>query len=159
MVVIPPPLFIPLVVAVRCCCCCCCFLPIAIRAFNDLCTADSDSASSDAVASSKMSSRGERRTAREIATRWRWPPLSREPFSPTLASKPPGIEEIKSKACARFAACSTAAREGGGDTPRAMFSRIDRSRSTHSWSTKPMLRRRSLTFKVFKSRPPIEMLP
>ena len=54
------------------------------------CTSVSLSASSDDVASSSSSSGASRRIARAIAMRWRWPPDSVTPRSPTGVSKPCG---------------------------------------------------------------------
>ena len=42
------------------------------------------------VASSRMTSRASARNARAIASRWRWPPLSRTPSSPTGVAYPAG---------------------------------------------------------------------
>ena len=47
--------------------------PVAMRSKVALMAASVEG-SSDAVASSRMSSAGSRRTARAIARRWRWPP-------------------------------------------------------------------------------------
>ena len=44
------------------------------------------SLSSDEVASSRIRMRGSARIARAIATRWRWPPESFTPRSPTIVS-------------------------------------------------------------------------
>ena len=43
-------------------------------------------ASTDAVASSSTSTRGSTRKARAMAMRWRWPPDSVKPRSPTTVS-------------------------------------------------------------------------
>ena len=44
------------------------------------------SLSSEDVASSRIRMRGSARIARAIATRWRWPPESLTPRSPTIVS-------------------------------------------------------------------------
>ena len=46
----------------------------------------SDSESSELVASSRMRMRGSARMARAMETRWRWPPESLTPRSPTMVS-------------------------------------------------------------------------
>ena len=53
------------------------------------------SASRCEVASSRMTSHASARNARAIASRWRWPPLSRRPSSPTGVSKPLGSAAMK----------------------------------------------------------------
>mmetsp|Transcript_7933 Transcript_7933/g.23630 ORF Transcript_7933/g.23630 Transcript_7933/m.23630 type:complete len:104 (-) Transcript_7933:1386-1697(-) len=57
--------------------------PFRISASNDFCTAACESSSSADVASSSRMIFGRRRKMREMATRCRWPPLSRPPRSPT----------------------------------------------------------------------------
>ena len=73
-----------------------------VRAFEDVMlssaswTTRSDLASSAEVASSRTKISGSRTNARAIATRWRWPPLSFTPQSPTSVSKPSGKPLMKS---------------------------------------------------------------
>ena len=62
------------------------------------------------VASSRIRIGASFRIARAIAMRWRWPPDSRTPFSPTAVSKPCGSARMKSSACAAAAARSIASR-------------------------------------------------
>ena len=65
---------------------------------------DSVAASSALVASSRIRIGGSFSSARAIDRRWRSPPDSERPRSPTLASNPSGLYSIKSSACARAAA-------------------------------------------------------
>ena len=69
-----------------------------INSSSAVCTSVSDSASSDEVASSSSNSGASRRIARAIAMRWRWPPDSVTPRSPSW----------------RFEAAGQAADEFGG---------------------------------------------
>ena len=58
----------------------------AISAFSAFCTRASVAASSALVASSRISTGGSFSKARAIARRWRWPPESELPRSPTIVS-------------------------------------------------------------------------
>ena len=60
------------------------------------------------VASSRTSRRGRRTTARASAMRWRWPPDSEAPRSPTRVSSPSGSAATKPSACASRSAAHTA---------------------------------------------------
>ena len=73
------------------------------------------SLSSDEVASSRMRMRGSARMARAIATRWRWPPESLTPRSPTIVSYLSGSCSTNSSQRAIAAArrtCLASARPG-----------------------------------------------
>ena len=59
---------------------------LRIRLASASCTSSSDSASSDEVASSRIRIGEFFRSARAIASRWRWPPESRCPRSPICVS-------------------------------------------------------------------------
>jgi hypothetical protein len=72
------------------------------------------SLSSDDVASSRMRMRGSASRARAIDTRWRWPPESLMPRSPTTVSYPCGKRRMNSSQWARRHASSTSAREACG---------------------------------------------
>ena len=77
-----------------------------MRLSNASCTRDSDAASSELVASSSISITGSLRMARAMAMRWRWPPESFTPRSPTTVSYASGKLFMNSCACACLAACS-----------------------------------------------------
>ena len=77
--------------------------------------ASSDSLSSEDVASSSSRSGASFRKARAMAMRWRWPPDSRAPRSPTTVEKPSGSASMKSRQRAASAACHDLARR----SPRA----------------------------------------
>mmetsp|Transcript_5188 Transcript_5188/g.15256 ORF Transcript_5188/g.15256 Transcript_5188/m.15256 type:complete len:120 (+) Transcript_5188:418-777(+) len=71
-------------------------------------TSASFSASKAEVASSRKSSRGRRRKQRAMASRWRWPPESSMPRSPTRVWYPSSVSKMNSCAlAARHAACSS----------------------------------------------------
>mmetsp|Transcript_40692 Transcript_40692/g.92288 ORF Transcript_40692/g.92288 Transcript_40692/m.92288 type:complete len:142 (+) Transcript_40692:485-910(+) len=116
----------------------------AIRASRAACTAASFVESSAEVASSSSSSLGSFASARAIATRCFCPPLTRTPFSPGRLSYPSGSSSMKACAFTLRAACTTSPREVSG-RPYAMFSAIDRSKSTGSCSTSPICRRSHLS--------------
>eukprot|EP00958_Prasinococcus_capsulatus_P000243 scaffold19_cov286-Prasinococcus_capsulatus_cf.AAC.3 len=73
------------------------------------CTSASDSASSAEVASSSSMQGGSLITARAMAMRCFWPPLSCAPRSPTGVSYPPGSPVMKLCALAARAAASICA--------------------------------------------------
>ena len=81
-----------------------------ISASSAACTWRSDSVSSALVASSRIRIGAFFRIARAIAMRWRCPPESLTPCSPTLVSKPCGSARMKSSACAAVAARSISSR-------------------------------------------------
>jgi hypothetical protein len=58
----------------------------AISALSAFCTRASVAASSALVASSRISTGGSLSSARAMARRWRWPPESADPRSPTIVS-------------------------------------------------------------------------
>ena len=60
----------------------------SIRLSNADCIARSDSVSNAEVASSKIKIGAFFKIARAMAIRWRWPPDSKTPFSPTMVSNP-----------------------------------------------------------------------
>ena len=69
----------------------------AIRRSSAAWTSVSLSASSEDVASSSSSSGASRRIARAMAMRWRWPPDSVTPRSPTAVSNPCGRRSMNSR--------------------------------------------------------------
>ncbi len=75
-----------------------------ISASSAACTWRSDSVSSAEVASSSTSTGAFFSSARAIASRWRCPPESFSPFSPTSVASPRGISRMNSIACAASAA-------------------------------------------------------
>jgi hypothetical protein len=77
----------------------------------------SDSVSSADVASSRIRIGASFSSARAIARRWRWPPDSSTPFSPTRVSKPCGSCSMNSRAKAASAALSIAARGAPARSP------------------------------------------
>ena len=83
--------------------------------------ASSDELSSADVASSSSRIGAFFRIARAIAIRWRCPPESFTPRSPTIVSNPSGIASMKSVQRASRAAASTSSRLASG-RPYAMFS-------------------------------------
>ena len=97
-------------------------------------------ASTAEVASSRTRIRGSASSARAIATRWRWPPLSVSPRSPTRVVVAVGQRSMKSWACARRAARSISSRacvgaaarvgdvvgDGGGEQERRVVDDRDR---------------------------------
>mmetsp|Transcript_19604 Transcript_19604/g.49068 ORF Transcript_19604/g.49068 Transcript_19604/m.49068 type:complete len:218 (-) Transcript_19604:1936-2589(-) len=88
--------------------------PMAIRRSSASCTAASLSRSSALVASSSSSSCGLRRKTRAMARRWRCPPLSRTPRSPSRVSYPSGKVLMKSCALAARAAASISSGDASG---------------------------------------------
>mmetsp|Transcript_12161 Transcript_12161/g.31123 ORF Transcript_12161/g.31123 Transcript_12161/m.31123 type:complete len:91 (-) Transcript_12161:26-298(-) len=69
---------------------------VQMRASSAFCTCLSFSVSSDDVASSSSSSLGWRSRHRAIAMRWRWPPDSLWPRSPTRVRYPSAKLSMKS---------------------------------------------------------------
>mmetsp|Transcript_39907 Transcript_39907/g.100352 ORF Transcript_39907/g.100352 Transcript_39907/m.100352 type:complete len:182 (+) Transcript_39907:326-871(+) len=129
----------------------------AAAASSAACTAASDSASSADVASSNSSTGGSCSTARAMASRCFWPPLSRTPFSPICVWYPSGRAATNPSALAIAAAAATSAgtasprrharqRSSNSDFPGwlhseyAMFSSTVPEKSTGSWPTRPTLR-------------------
>ena len=92
-------------------------------ASSAVCTSVSLSASSDEVASSSSSSGASRRIARAMAMRWRWPPDSVTPRSPTCVSIAlrQAVDELGRRAPARRRARSSASLASG--RPKRMLSR------------------------------------
>ena len=68
----------------------------SIRCHSASCTSDSDSESSAEVASSRTSTLAPLAMACAMATRWRWPPESFMPRSPTTVSYPSGRRSTNS---------------------------------------------------------------
>mmetsp|Transcript_23476 Transcript_23476/g.67042 ORF Transcript_23476/g.67042 Transcript_23476/m.67042 type:complete len:262 (+) Transcript_23476:221-1006(+) len=121
-------------------------------------TMRSDSASRAEVASSRSRIAGSTRSARAIATRCFWPPLSWMPRSPTSVSYLSGNSERKSWQLASFAAptsCSSVA----SSTPKKMFSRAEAANRTGSCETTAICLRMKSLRKVRTSWPSIETLP
>ena len=75
------------------------------------------------AAARRRRTRGARSTARAMASRCSWPPLSWEPPSPSRVAKPSGRAWMKSSAWAARAAAATASMLA--PQPMAMLSRID----------------------------------
>src|SRR6266536_2434727 len=89
-------------------------------------------ASRCAVGSSRTSTEGSARKARASARRWRWPPDSSLPRSPTTVSRPAGSDATHSPS----RACARASRISASDAPgraNATFSRIVESKMCGSW--------------------------
>mmetsp|Transcript_15374 Transcript_15374/g.24259 ORF Transcript_15374/g.24259 Transcript_15374/m.24259 type:complete len:133 (-) Transcript_15374:322-720(-) len=110
----------------------------AIMSSMAACTRCSLSASRAEVASSSSSTRGRRTSARAMAIRCFWPPLSCTPFSPTSVSYPSGSAAMKSCAFASRAASRMRSSEGSSgvpSSPKMMFLRIERANSVGSWPT------------------------
>mmetsp|Transcript_13766 Transcript_13766/g.33856 ORF Transcript_13766/g.33856 Transcript_13766/m.33856 type:complete len:138 (-) Transcript_13766:4166-4579(-) len=100
------------------------------------CTARSLRASSAEVASSSSSTLGFLMTARAMAMRCFWPPLSWMPPSPTRVCTPSGSLAMKSDALAARAAASTSSRLAPG-APYAMLSAMVPANSSGSCDTSP----------------------
>ena len=87
-----------------------CAMTIAVRparaSASAACTAASDSESRCAVASSRITTRGLASSSRAIVSRWRSPPESRYPRSPTTVSRPSGSVSSRSPSRARRSASS-----------------------------------------------------
>ena len=75
---------------------CKCVVRPFINSSSAACTARSDSVSSALVASSRTRIGAFFKTARAMASRWRWPPESVAPFSPMTVSNPFGFSMMKS---------------------------------------------------------------
>ena len=82
------------------------------------CTSPSVFESSADVASSRTTTFGALRSARAMPTRWRSPPLSRTPRSPTGVFSPSGSVLARSRSCAARTASSTSASVAGAASPR-----------------------------------------
>ena len=80
------------------------------------------SESTDERASSMIRRSPSRTSARAIATRWRWPPESVMPRSPTSVSYPSGKRAMSSSTAARRAAAAIRSRDTSCSLPMAMFS-------------------------------------
>mmetsp|Transcript_14206 Transcript_14206/g.44155 ORF Transcript_14206/g.44155 Transcript_14206/m.44155 type:complete len:134 (-) Transcript_14206:1731-2132(-) len=115
------------------------------------CTSCSLSTSSALVASSRSRTFGRFTTARAMARRCFWPPLSCTPRSPTSVERPSGSCWMKPQALARLqTSCSSAsptpaASESGAPTPKSRFSRMEVPKSTGSCATTPTCRRSQCT--------------
>ena len=121
-------------------------------------TSFSDSVSSAAVGSSRMRIGALRMIARAIPIRWRWPPESVSPRSPTIVLYPSGIFAMNSSAFASFAASTISASVAVG-RPYAMLSRTVPRKSTVSCRTKPIWPRSPWTVKSRRSTPSIRTRP
>mmetsp|Transcript_50780 Transcript_50780/g.130890 ORF Transcript_50780/g.130890 Transcript_50780/m.130890 type:complete len:144 (+) Transcript_50780:115-546(+) len=111
----------------------------SISLFRASCTMRSDSASSAEVASSSSRIVGSTSSARAMATRCFWPPLSWMPRSPTSVSYLSGNSVRKSWQLASldaFTICSSVP-----SVPKKMFSRAVAAKSTGSCETTAMCRR------------------
>jgi hypothetical protein len=86
------------------------------------------------VASSSSSRSASRRIARAIATRWRCPPDSFTPRSPTRVANPSGSPSTNSSTCAAAAAARICSGVASG-RPNAMFSASVRWNITGSCGT------------------------
>mmetsp|Transcript_17792 Transcript_17792/g.50708 ORF Transcript_17792/g.50708 Transcript_17792/m.50708 type:complete len:121 (-) Transcript_17792:2280-2642(-) len=84
---------------------------------NASCTSASFSASNADVASSRKSSRGFLRKHRAMARRWRWPPESSMPRSPTRVSYWSSVSRMNSCALAALQASSSSSRVWGRPRP------------------------------------------
>ena len=114
----------------------------SIKLYRFSCIAASTSESSALVASSSNKIGAFFKITRAIAMRWRWPPESLTPRSPTCASKPRRPCEStnwsrNSPTCACFnAACKSASLASG--RPYKMLSRTERCSKEVSCVTMPM---------------------
>mmetsp|Transcript_74941 Transcript_74941/g.201053 ORF Transcript_74941/g.201053 Transcript_74941/m.201053 type:complete len:139 (-) Transcript_74941:416-832(-) len=108
-----------------------------MRRSSASCTSFSFSESSADVASSSSRILGSLSTARAMAMRWRWPPESITPRSPTWALYASGIRITKSWALAILAARCTLAMVAPSE-PYMMFSSIDMAKRTGSCDTRPI---------------------
>ncbi|CAM5574915.1 hypothetical protein SFUMM280S_11484 [Streptomyces fumanus] len=97
-------------------------------------TRSSLSESSALVASSSSRIGASRRIARARATRWRWPPESLTPRSPTNVWKPSRSCSANSVTCAAAAAAYTSSSVAPGRA-KAMLSRRLRWNMAGSWGT------------------------
>ena len=100
----------------------------------------SDSLSSADVASSRIRIGASLSNARAMAMRWRWPPESSAPRSPTSVSRPCGSSCANSSTYAMRAAALDRRRDPDSSTPNAMLLRIESLNSTTSWLTSATLR-------------------
>ena len=114
--------------------------------------------STDEVASSRISTVGSVTSARAIATRWRCPPESVRPRSPTTVSYPSGNAVMKSWAPAARAAASTSARVASG-RPYAMLLCTESEKRKLSSKTTPMLRRSESSVTSRRSMPSTVIAP
>src|SRR5579883_55782 len=95
-------------------------------------------------ASSRMRIGASRTSARASAARWRWPPESVMPRSPTTVEYPDGSSSASRASCAASAASTTRGSTGGRSSgaPSAMLScRVVEKRNA-SWGTRATARRR-----------------
>ena len=129
-----------------------------INSSSAACTFISVVASSALVASSRIRIGGFFTNARAIERRWRSPPESIRPRSPTLASKPSGLASMKSSACA-FAAAARISSSVASGRPTRRFSPIERLNSNTSWNTTPMFRRSAESCRPRISMPSILIEP
>mmetsp|Transcript_58970 Transcript_58970/g.120758 ORF Transcript_58970/g.120758 Transcript_58970/m.120758 type:complete len:229 (+) Transcript_58970:307-993(+) len=129
-----------------------------MRRSSASCTSFSFSESSADVASSSSKILGSFNTARAIAMRWRWPPESMTPRSPTCALYASGMRMMKSCAFAILAARWTFAIVAPS-LPYMMFSSIDMAKSTGSWDTRPICMRSHCGSYVLMSTPSIMTRP
>ena len=109
-------------------------------------------ASTDAVASSRIRTRGSTASARAIASRWRCPPESVIPRSPMMVSYPSGSRWTNSCACASCAMRSTSASSRPG-APNVMFSRAVAEKRNGSWEMTPIACRRDVSVTSRTSTP------
>ncbi|MNI67815.1 hypothetical protein D3C73_1234680 [compost metagenome] len=125
--------------------------------------AASTSESSADVASSMIRMGAFLSSTRAIAMRWRWPPESLTPRSPTCASKPvrPWASDncgMNSSARARrTASCSACSLASG--RPYNRLSRIERCSSEVSWVIMPICARRLAWLTSAMSCPSIRIRP
>jgi len=92
-----------------------------INSSSAACTFISVVASSALVASSRIRMGGFFTNARAIERRWRSPPESIRPRSPTLAAKPSGLASMKSSACAFAAAARISSSVASGRPTRKVL--------------------------------------
>mmetsp|Transcript_100203 Transcript_100203/g.198745 ORF Transcript_100203/g.198745 Transcript_100203/m.198745 type:complete len:135 (+) Transcript_100203:698-1102(+) len=132
-----------------------------MRVSKAFCTTASFSASSADVASSRKSNRGLRKKQRAIANRWRCPPESSMPRSPTRVSYCSSASMIKSWAFAALHAATTSSCAYDRPSPYARFSSMDLAKSCVSCATNPQhmrtLRDDSclMSFPSRRIRPPV----
>ena len=87
-----------------------------------------------------------------MAMRWRCPPETVPPRSPTMVSYPSGSSMMKLWACAARAACSISS-SVASKRPKRIFSRIVPANNTASWCRMDTLERSFSRFSVGSARP------
>ena len=111
-----------------------------------------------AVGSSRSRTPGSRSSARAIARRCRWPPLSRVPPSPTLVSSPPGRSAMISAAPDRRTASSSSRVVAAGRARRRLSAIVPWKRRGDC-GTYPTAARQAPSSRSARSTPPTRIRP